>query len=233
MSMLIDSYRFGGGGGGGTDPNFSSVTSLLHFDGADGSTTFTDVKGKTWAAGGSAQLDTAQTKWGASSLLLGSGDYISTGGSTDYSPLGDFTYECWVRTTDISSIHVIASTRSGGTGWQFQINAGGGVQITFFGSYGGGAAVVFSSSKLSTNTWYHVAWTHTGGTWRVFINGVLEGALAPAGSYASNTATLYLGYDPAFSGRYFSGHIDDSRITKGVARYTANFTPPALPFPNS
>ena len=83
------------------------------------------------------------------------------------------------------------------------------------------------------NTWYHVAWTHTGGTWRVFINGVLEGANAPAGSYASNTATLYLGYDPVFGGRHFSGHIDDSRITKGVARYTANFTPPALPFPNS
>ena len=77
MSMLIDAYRFGCGGGGGTDPNFSSVTSLLHFDGVDASTTFTDVKGKTWTASGSAQLDTAQAKWGPSSLLLGSGAYIS------------------------------------------------------------------------------------------------------------------------------------------------------------
>lgn len=233
MSMLIDAYRFGGGGGGGTDPNFSSVTSLLHFDGVDASTTFTDVKGKTWTAGGSAQLDTAQAKWGASSLLLGGSDYISTGGSTDYSPTGDFTYECWVRTTDVSSIHVIASTRGGGTGWQFQINAGGAVQITFFGSYSGGAAVAVSSSTLSTNTWYHVAWTHTGGTWRVFINGVLEGSNAPAGSYASNTSTLYLGFDPIFGGRYFTGHIDDSRITRGVARYTSTFTPPSAAFPDS
>lgn len=218
---------------GASDPEWTNVTSLLHFDGGDASTTLTDVKGKTWTAGGSAQLDTAQAKWGPSSLHLGSGDYISTSGSAEYSPIGDFTYECWVRPTDVSSLHVIASTRGGGTGWQFQINAGGAVQITFFGSYSGGAAVAVSTTTLSVDTWYHVAWTHTDGTWRVFINGVLEASNSPVGDYASNTATFYLGFDPQFGGRYFSGHIDDSRATEGVARYTSSFTPPSAAFPDS
>lgn len=90
-----------------------------------------------------------------------------------------------------------------------------------------------STTALSVDTWYHVAWTHTNGTWRIFINGVLEGSNTPAGSYASNTAPLYLGYDPQFGGRYFTGHMDDSRITRGVARYTSTFTPPIAAFPDS
>lgn len=219
---------------GALDPEWAKVTSLLHFDGGDASTTFTDVKGKTWTAAGNAQLDTAFSKWGTASLLLdGSGDQIGTPGSTDYSPNTDFTFECWIRPASVSSIHTIASTRGSGVGWQFQINAGGAVQITFFGTYSGGAAVAVSSSTLSVNTWYHVAWTRAGNTWRVFINGVLDGSNTPAGSYGANTATLYLGFDPQLPGRYFNGHIDDCRITRGVARYTSTFTPPEAAFPDS
>lgn len=232
MSMLINAYVFGSAGGG--DPNFASVTSLLHFDGADASTTFTDVKGKTWIGAGNAQLDTALPKWGSAALLLdGSGDYISTAGSSDYSPIGDFTCEAWIRPSVIGSIGVIASTRGSATGWQFQTNADGTVTAGWWGSWSGSFFGLTSTTVLATDTYYHVAWCKSGSTYFLFVNGNLEASGSPVGDYASNTATLYIGYDPQFGGRYFQGSIDDFRITNGVARYTAAFTPPTAAFPNS
>lgn len=234
MSMLIDAYRFGGGGGGGTDPNFSSVTSLLHFDGADASTTFTDVKGKTWTGAGNAQLDTAFSKWGTAALLLdGSGDYIWTAHSSDFTPDVDFTFECWVRTQNIGSIRVIATKRGPSTGWQFQIDSSGTLSVNFWGTYAGGVAAATTVATLSINTWYHVAFTQTGGTWRVFIDGVLSATASPAGTHSASTTQLALGYDQIALSRFFIGHIDDVRVTRGVARYTSTFTPPSAAFPDS
>jgi hypothetical protein len=79
LTRAITGYAQGGGGGGSTDPYWSSVVSLLHFDGANASTTFTDQTGKTWSAYGGVQIDTAQSKFGgASGLFNGASDYITT-----------------------------------------------------------------------------------------------------------------------------------------------------------
>ncbi|MGP1667223.1 MAG: hypothetical protein ACTS5I_15240, partial [Rhodanobacter sp.] len=91
-----------GGGGGGADPYWSSVVSLMHFAGADGSTIFTDEKGKAWVAGGSAQIDTGVPgPFGGSSLLLAVTDFLETvSASSDFAfGTGDFTIECWKRHT--------------------------------------------------------------------------------------------------------------------------------------
>ncbi len=218
----------------GGDPYWANVTSLLHFDGADASTTFTDVKGKTWTGAGNAQLDKAFFKWGSAALLLdGSGDYISTPGSTDYSPTGDFTCEAWIRPAAIGSIGAIASTRLSGNGWQFQVNADGTILVGWWGSWSGSFFGLTSTTVLAVNTYYHVRWCKSGSTYYLFVDGILEASGTPAGIYASNTATLYLGYDPQAGGRYFNGHIDDFRITNGVARSTSSFTPPTAAFPDS
>ena len=78
--------------------------SLLHFDGADASTTFTDESGKTFTARGNAQLDTAQQKFGtASGLFDGTGDYIDTPDHADwFLGTGDFTIDFWVRFSDVA-----------------------------------------------------------------------------------------------------------------------------------
>jgi hypothetical protein len=69
-----------------TDPSFASVSALLHFDGSDGSTTFTDVTGTIWTANGNAQIDTAQSVFGgASGLFDGTGDFITTPDATKFS----------------------------------------------------------------------------------------------------------------------------------------------------
>jgi hypothetical protein len=70
---------------------------LLNFDGVDGSTSMIDAFGNTWTAGGNAQIDTAQSKFGGSSLLLdGTGDYIT---SSSYTSHGDGSWEVsmWFR----------------------------------------------------------------------------------------------------------------------------------------
>ena len=94
MMMLINPYRFAV-----VDPHWSNVVALLHLDGANGSATFTDQKGHTFTAGGSATLSTAQQKFGSASLVLnGSTQYITSATSADWEMgSGDFTIEMWVR----------------------------------------------------------------------------------------------------------------------------------------
>ena len=76
----------------------SYTKALLHFDGADTSTTITDESGKTWTPAGTAQIDTAQYKWTSSLLLDGNSDYISTPDHDDFNVgSGDFTIDFWVR----------------------------------------------------------------------------------------------------------------------------------------
>jgi hypothetical protein len=68
---------------------------------------------------------------------------------------------------------------------------------------------------------------------RLFVNGVQDGSVTNARNY-TNTA-LRVGselYNSAQGGE-FNGYIDDLRITQGIARYTANFTPPTAPFPDA
>jgi hypothetical protein len=78
--------------------------------------------------------------------------------------------------------------------------------------------------------WAHIAITRSGSTWYVFINGVLSYSQTLAGTLVQSQNTAYIGADIPDS-KYLNGYIDDLRITKGLARYTANFTPPQGPLP--
>ena len=84
------------------------------------------------------------------------------------------------------------------------------------------------------NTWYHVAWTRDGNDdFRMFVDGT------QVGSTINSTITLHNSTSDLQIGRFrstpnqrpFYGNIDEFRITKGVARYTSNFTAPTVPFP--
>jgi hypothetical protein len=64
----------------------------------------------------------------------------------------------------------------------------------------------------------------------LFINGTQEASATHTQNY-NVTNDLIIGNDNQLIGtRDWNGYIDDLRITKGVARYTANFTPPAGAF---
>jgi hypothetical protein len=85
---------------------------------------------------------------------------------------------------------------------------------------------------VSVNTWYHVAITRQGNTFRTYLNGVQGSTWTSSAALYTPTKPLGIGSNP--DGSYsLNGWLDELRITKGVARYTgaASFTPPTAPFP--
>jgi hypothetical protein len=212
------------------------VTLLLHCNGANGSTTFTDsALGKTVTANGNAQISTAQSKWGeASALFDGTGDYLTLDGSSVFAfGTGDFTIEMWVRMVAWSAgvYSCLIDFRPAGTNGPYLFL---GLSDTNVRTFTDSVSAVDTAHGMSLNTWTHVAVTRAGGSLRTFIAGTQIGSTyADSANYivgASRPIIGANGTNPAVSN--LSGHIDDLRITKGLARYTSAFTPPVAPFPN-
>ena len=237
----------GGGGGGGTDPDFASVSLLLHMEGADASTTFTDSSpiGHTVTAAGNAQLDTAVAPpYGASAGLFdGTGDYLSVAdaASLDFGT-GDFTVEGWFRAASLSNApvlwHKLSDGASADAGWFIEVDAsnlyaGKGVATggTDFGTF---------AVSLSVNTWYHVAITRTGNSLQAYVGGNSLGTFTPGGggiaNNVDNSSPMILGGGGGsfFTSLMLDGRMKDWRVTKGVRRYTgSSFTIPSSAYPDS
>lgn len=216
------------------DPLFASVKSLLHFDGANGSTTFTDQIGaRTWTrTGASLVISTAQFKFGGSALFTGAinGNYLTSDSTADFGfGTGDFTIEFWHRTpSSFGSFHFIADWRDAGNQAKPCIFVNG----TALVYYVSGATRITGSVTLATSTWYHMAISRVSGTTRMFINGALAGTWTDATNYVTARCALNSAGDTL--GTFgCAGYIDDFRVTKGAGRYVAAFTPPSAPFPNS
>lgn len=243
--FLLAPYRFATGPAG--DPHWANVVALLHFDGTDGSTTFIDETGKTWTPAGNAQIDTAQSKFGgASGLFDGNGDWLYHGATADFDfGTGDFTIECWLRrasytddyqgifasdtstfTNDSHTLLVFGDSTGLSSAIRRRISIGGKVLDENAANIVGG--------ELALDTWYHVAATRSGNTFRLFLDGVLQGSSTYTGTMNFNGG----GGTRIGSNRWdgsngeYHGWIDELRITKGIARYTANFTVPDAAFPN-
>ena len=212
---------------GGGDPYWANVVSLLHMDGANGSTTFTDQKGKTWTPNGNVQISTAQSVFGGSSAAFdGVNDSLSIASHADFGfGTGDWTVECFVRQTTTAA-QVIFDCRSGSS-----------QALVAYITSGGNLAYYDTSEKAGSGatippaTWTHIALSRTAGVIKMFVGGVqvFSGALA---TDMGSSMPFRIGEDYTGSAD-FNGYIDEFRITKGVGRYTSGFTPPASPFPNS
>jgi hypothetical protein len=232
----------GGSSGPDTDPNFANVVALLHFDGADGATTFTDNSpgspSRIWTPSGAAQIDTDQSKFGgASGLFDGTTDYLTTSDDADLElGSGDFTIEGWIRPNSVTGQHNFLAKYSGTGFGAFGIDTETTTAKFYAGSTGTSWDITTNSGKsfgtVATGTWYHFAITRSGSDWFAFLDGV-EGATwsSAAAILATNTpVTIGANADGTVG---FNGWIDEIRITKGVARYTSNFTPPSAAFPDS
>lgn len=212
-------------GGGGGDPDFASVVSLLHMDGTNGSTTFTDQIGAAWSVNTGPTISTAQSVFGGASGSFGSGS-IQKNGSTSYA-LGtaDFTIEMWLRRNSGSGVIFDDRVGSFGAGMALYIPNGTN-DLVFFAN----TANRITSASYTTGTFRHVAICRASGTTRLFIDGVSAGTYADTNDYQANTWVLGAAFNNTSNQSCF---IDDFRATKGVARYTGNFTPPAAAFPDS
>lgn len=209
------------------------VSLLLHMDGSNGSTTFTDSGPNALSVTplGNSQISTSRSKFGgASGLFDGNGDYLSIPSNSVFNfGTGDFTVESWVYITSIASdFLLISSSGSGGffIGAYNTTGAGWGV---------GRAAVAWDfTSGVSPvlNTWQHIAVSRSGTSLRIFVDGIQAGATS-SNSRSYNLSTTSLNIASQGAAYYLTGNIDELRVSKGIARYTANFTPPSAPFPDS
>lgn len=183
---------------------------------------------------GNVQISAGTRKYGNGSIS------IPGGGANLYIPpspifdmgTGDFTIECWVNSSSIAANYpsfISSSTgwSAGASGHRFN-NLGAANKFTFHLN-GAGDPFLTSTNTYSFGVWYHYALTRSGNTWRMFIDGVQQASGTFTGSFNAGLGGFRLGYSQwdATNG-YYNGFIDDVRITRGVARYTANFTPPTV-----
>lgn len=214
-----------------SDPNFSSVSLLLHCDGADGSTTFTDTSGtpKTVTAGGNAQIDTAQSKWGgASALFDGSGDYLSATASADFGfGTAAWTIEGWVRPAASTLAALFDTRETGQTGAdRFIIGLEATTRTLFLQD---GASIRGNTGTApGTGAWSHIAVSYDGTTLRGFVGGALVWSATVSLNFAASVPLRIGATHTGTAG--FNGHLDDIRVTKGVCRYTAAFSPATAAF---
>jgi len=225
----------------GDDPYFGSVTALLRGDGENNSTVFTDSAGKyTWAANAvGAKLSTTVKKFGTASIYFGAGSNNACVGPTASFPgmgTSDFTIEMWFYST-------VAAPQYGYYLYDTRPYTVNGVYTTLFvgGSNDGVNAQklifytstgyrIVSTTSVTTNTWHHAALSRSAGVTKLFLNGVQEG-----GNYTDTnnylTSQAWVGNTGAFINGVWAGYVDDIRITQGVGRYAANFTPAEHPLP--
>ena len=212
-----------------SDPFVVNVVSLLHFGGADGSTTFTDETGRAWAAYENAQIDTAQSMFGgASGLFDGTGDYISTSDSADFYFTGDFTLETFYRPAAIGSRQFLCGQGDfGATNIRSMIEVTTAGLVKFWCS---NAVTLQTATSISAGSWCHIAITRNGTAHTIWVDGISRATLTSATIPADYAGVFNIGRCGDYAGFTANGHFDEFRITKGVARYTANFTPPTAPF---
>ncbi len=221
------------------DAYFTEVTALLPFDGTNGATSTTDSSNSnhTVTFGGDAEISTAQSKFGGSSLSLdGNGDYVELPQSTNQLASLDFTVECWFRFNSGAGSNTMGIwgsyyTTPTGKGLWMTHHPPQGDQLYFQVHYGSSSWAYLNWNQgtrtaLSNNTWYHAAVTRQGSTWRMFLNGSLEDSMTLNSNVTDSGSTTRLGTVGPSNANYLNGYIDDFRITKGLARYTSNFTPP-------
>ena len=184
---------------------------------------------------GDAKLSTAVSKFGGSSMSFdGTGDYLSVNPNI-INNLGtsDFTIEAWVYLTSGSTYQFLIGSSDNASGYMMiGLNVPLSPTSTIaIGRSGINWPVQFGAgTTITSNTWTHIAITRSGTTNRAFINGTQLGSnVTDSTSWTFPSNTMWIGTQSG--GTAFNGYMDDFRITKGYARYTANFTPPTSAFP--
>lgn len=212
-----------------SDPFFANVVALLHFDGTNGGTSFPDETGRTWTPNTGVTTSTVQQKFGtASALFNGSTGYLDAASSLDFAfGTGDFTIEFFMYGGTGFNAYVIDI---GSNGIVLQITSGPKILAYTSGTGIGGA--LYAGAFYPSTGWSHIALVRNGSSLSLYVNGVLGATQTTSQNFNTAVAPHIGRYGGGGATRY-TGYIDELRITKGVARYTAAFTPPTAPFPNS
>jgi hypothetical protein len=178
---------------------------------------------------GNAQISTSVVKYGTGSMAFdGTGDYLVSAPSPDnILGGGDFTIEFWLYPNNTSgSYRALVSSENYNPsvtgGWSLYQN---GTSFEFWISSGN---IINATSAITAGVWQHLALSRASGTLRLFINGTQVTSVSNTTSLTGQKILI----GDNLGSYFYNGYLDDIRITKGYARYTATFTPPTAAFPN-
>lgn len=218
-------------------PSGGGYSILVQSETTDGSTTFTDASSNTHTivVGGDAQHDTAQAKFGSSSMLFdGTGDYLQVSDDATFD-LGsdDFTMSAFIYPNALSGDSTIMSklTATGNQRSYWLVIASTGA-LQLWGSSDGnpvGIVVQTATSTITTGSWQHVEVTRDGNDFKIFVDGTQEASGTDTISFFDGTGTFMIGgYNETIGD--FDGWMEEVRLIKGSAENTSNFTPPTAPY---
>ena len=212
---------------------YDNLVLAMPFNAATG---LTDVssRNRNPAAYGNVSISSTISKYyGSSAKFDGSGDYLSIVDSDDlhFSSV-NFTAECWAYPTDSPSQPILVGQWSGSAGsttlsWVMILSNNANRYLRgLISSTGSGVDFdLISSTSLGLNQWNHCAFVRNGSTFTLYLNGVSVASTTDSDSLFNATNSLTIGASSAGS-QPFNGFLQDLRIYKGIAKYTANFTPP-------
>ena len=179
---------------------------------------------------GNAKISSTQSKFGGTSMVFdGTGDYAFAPHKDIYNLPGDFTVEFWAYISSNDTTSIIGQWNANEYSWIVQDLV---TSLRFYTGNNGslGSGLTFSWSR-NLNQWYHIAVTRSGTTIRGFLDGALLGTHTNSDNL-SGSDSLSIGYNKDGGIQHFNGHLDEVRISNGVARYTSAFTPPTAAFPD-
>lgn len=214
----------------------SDTVLMLHMDGIDGSTTFTDssVTSHTVTAVGDAKIDTAQYKFGeASGLMLSSpSGYLSIPDHSDFDLSGGiWTIDFWIRFTTIGNKPIFFQSTNTNNWIQIFINAD---ERIYFQMKSGGSTVVLMATDaaiVTASTWYHIAVVENGDNYYIFLDGIEVASTTDTDRPDNYTGNVLWGAENATgSVNYINSYFDEVRISNGVSRWTSDFTPLSSPY---
>lgn len=218
----------------GTDPNYSQISTLLHFDGTNGTQVFTDNSPTPLTfTGNNANpvLTTADFKFGTASVSFPgtTGSYISCATGAPFAfGTNDFTIEFWLNRSNVNA-YIFGNVSSAlATNYTAALGPAGAINF----SSGNGTNSLAGATAVVSGTWTHVAITRAGSTFRMFINGVLD-ATATLNPNFSSTTPFAIGAVGTTVAATLNGKIDEFRVTNGFARYTSSFAVATAAFSNS
>lgn len=204
---------------------------LIPGNGANGSTAITDLTGKALTVIGNTNISTSQSIIGGSSIYFdGSGGYLSLADSDDWDfGSGDFTVDFWSFIPNASSPDWPCIMEIGITNNSIEIvqHVSGllyGLAIKISGTW------YKSLVALSSNTWQHLCFVRNGNNLKIFISGTQVGStFNVTGVSVSSSGIITIGKNDSINSfdDYFNGYLSHIRISKGIARWTSNFTPPS------
>jgi len=203
---------------------------MLHSDGGQGSNNFIDDSSRGHAIiPNNPFIDTSQKKFGTGSIFFdGVDDYLSIPYSTDWDLLGsaldDWTVDFWVKHGDhLGEEYYINQYLDGNSLWEIRHQQGIGIR---FNAYNGGVLVasIDDVGVITDADWHHIALCKAGSSYRLYKDGLEIGSTSDSDT-AAFQGDLYIGA-VGRPNHYFSGWMDEIRISKGITRWASDFTPP-------